>query len=279
VRSSGMTVKWYRYLNPIGLFYNLYGHRSLLQQAVQREVRQRYQGSFLGVAWSLATPLLTLIIYTFVFSVVLKAHFGDSDSPLEYGLTLFAGLIAFNLFAETVSHAPMTIVTKRNFVKRVVFPLEILPVVIMGSGLINALISLLVLIAGLWLVLGSVSSTFILVSLMMMPLIGYALGLSWFFSSLGVFVRDLNPVMLVAIRMLFYLSAVFYPITRVPEEVQHVLQLNPLVGIIDNFRRVVMWNKMPDWTSWAIVTAISFVVMLLGYAWFMKTKRAFADVL
>jgi lipopolysaccharide transport system permease protein len=157
--------------------------------------------------------------------------------------------------------------------------LEILPVVIMGSGLVNALISLLVLIAGLWLVLGSVSSTFMFVVLMMLPLIGYALGLSWFFSSLGVFVRDLNPIMLVAIRMLFYLSAVFYPITRVPQEVQHVLQLNPLVGIIDNFRRVVMWNEAPDWTSWAGVTAISFVVMLLGYAWFMKTKRAFADVL
>jgi lipopolysaccharide transport system permease protein len=115
--------------------------------------------------------------------------------------------------------------------------------------------------------------------LMMLPVIGYALGLSWFFSSLGVFVRDLNPLMIVAMRMLFYLSAVFYPITRAPQEVQAALRLNPLVGIIENFRRVVMWNEAPDWASWVIMTAASFVVMLLGYTWFMKTKRAFADVL
>jgi hypothetical protein len=155
VRSSAAWVRWHHYLNPVGPFYNLYGHRNVLRHSVPRAVRQRYQGSFLGIAWSLATPLLMLIIYTFVFSVILRARFDASEGPAEYGLTLFAGLIAFNLFSETVSHAPMAVVAKRNFVKRVVFPLEILPAVIMGSGLVNAMIGLLVLLAGILLLLGN----------------------------------------------------------------------------------------------------------------------------
>ena len=281
VRSSAMVVRWYRYLNPVGPFYNLYLHRDLLRQFVRREIEGRYRGSYLGIVWSMIQPLLMLLIYTLVFSVIFKARWQtDSNSSTgEFAVTLFAGLIAFNIFSECIMRAPTLIVANPNYVKRVVFPLEILPVTTLGSALFHGLISVAILIVATLLIMGTVSAAMIMLPLAAIPLIGLCLGLGWFLSSLGVYVRDTAYAIGIVVQVLFFMSAIFYPVSAVPQALQPIMYLNPLTTVVESFRRTLIWNQPPQWAPWLIVTVISGVVMLLGYTWFMKTKSGFADVI
>ncbi len=281
MRSSNTGVRWYRYLNPVGPFYNLYLHRDLLRQFVRREIEARYKGSSLGIVWSLITPLLMLAIYTFVFSVILKASWrGEAGGGQgEFAITLFAGLIAFNVFSEMVNRAPGLLVSHPNYVKKVVFPLEILSVSALGAALFQALINMVILVTANLLIAGTISTTIVLLPLVAIPLIGLSLGLSWFLASLGVYVRDIAHIIGLITQILFFMSAIFYPITAVPDAVRPIMHLNPLTGIVDSFRRTLVWGETPDWGAWLAVTLIAGTVLLLGYAWFMKTKAGFADVL
>jgi len=281
LRSSATSVRWYRYMNPVGPLYNLYRNRDLLRQFTQREIEGRYRGSYLGIVWSMILPLMMLAIYTFVFSVIFKAQWqqGVETSQGEFALTLFAGLIAFNIFSECISRAPTSITVNPNYVKKVVFPLEILAASTLGAALFHSMISIAILIVATLLIMGTFSVTIVLLPLAMLPLIGLCLGLGWFLASLGVYVRDTAYAIGIVLQVLFFMSAIFYPVSAVPEALQPIMYLNPLTTIVESFRRVLVWNQSLDWEPWLVVTLISSLMLLLGYTWFMKTKSGFADVI
>jgi lipopolysaccharide transport system permease protein len=256
-------------------------HRQLLVQLSWREVQSRYRGSWLGVAWSLINPLLLLVLYTFVFSVVFQARWSEQadETKLDFALNLFAGLIAYNLFAETIAAAPSLILGNASYVKRVVFPLEALPLARFLSGLVQAGFSLAILLAALVVFRGEIPWTLPLLPIVLLPAALVTLGLAYFLASLGVFVRDIGNLVGLAVTALLFLSPVMYPLSKLPAEMQAVLALNPLSPIVDNFRRVVLECRLPDWGSWAAVTAFGLLLFWAGLTWFVKSKNAFADVL
>jgi lipopolysaccharide transport system permease protein len=268
--------------NPRRILRNLYKQRFLLEQMTRRDVTQRYRGSFLGILWSIITPLLMLVIYTFVFSVVFQARWLPDQENLpmgEFALTLLAGLIPFNYFSEVLNRSTSIVVNHANYVKKVVFPLEILTVMISGTALINSLINLGIFILGSLIFLRSVPATILLLPLVYLPLILLCLGIGWFLAALGVYIRDVGLVVTVVTQVLFFVTPIFYPIGSVPERLQPLIMLNPLTAIVENFRRLSLWGVMPDWNSLIIWGIIGLVVAESGYIWFMGTKKGFADVI
>jgi lipopolysaccharide transport system permease protein len=278
---SGRKEEVWQYANPLKMFQNLWTYRELIGQFTKRQILQKYRGSYLGIFWSLATPLAILLVYTFVFSVIFKARWDAAitDSHAEFALTLFAGLIAFNIFSESTLAASNLIVSQPNYVKKVIFPLEILPVSTVGAAIINSLFSVIILLSGTLSILGTIPWTFVFLPLMYLPLIFICLGLSWFFASLGVFIRDIGHLLGVVVQMLFFLTPIFYPISAIPERFRFYIYLNPLTFIVNHFRRVALFSQMPDWGEFILVTCGTLVVCILGYVWFMKSKKTFADVL
>jgi lipopolysaccharide transport system permease protein len=271
----------FRYLNPLALVSNLWHYRDLLRQFTRREVEGRYRGSFLGVFWSFVNPLLLLLIYTFVFGIVFQARWPESRSTnlQEYALVLFCGITIFSIFGECMNRAPGLIVGVPNYVKKVVFPLEMLPVAALGAALFHALVSLVILLVANLLIAGAIHWTLILLPIVVLPLVFLCLGMTWFLASLGVFVRDSNYVIGLLVQMLFFTSAIFYSPKSIPEPFRSLQAFNPMVLIVENFRRIILWGTLPSWSGLALWLPITGLIMLLGYAWFMKTKKAFADVI
>jgi lipopolysaccharide transport system permease protein len=269
------------YLNPIAMAHNLWRHRDLIRQFTRREIEGRYKGSFLGLFWSFINPLVLLLIYTFVFGVVFKARWPNAktDNLGEFAITLFCGLICFNIFSDSINRAPGMIINFPNYVKKVVFPLEILVVSTLGSALFHALISLSILLAANLLINGTIQWTLVLLPLVVLPLVFLSLGLGWFLASLGVFIRDISYTVALAVQVLFFVTPIFYPLDAIPEPFQTLVRLNPLTSIVENSRRVILWGWMPSWIGWVSWVLATGMLMVLGYAWFMKTKKAFADVI
>lgn len=269
------------HLNPAALVRNLWQHRSLIGQFTRREIEGRYRSSILGVGWSFVTPITLLLIYTFVFGVVFRSRwpgFG-SERLSEFGLVLFAGLTAFNVFSECLLRASGLIVGVPNYVKRVVFPLEVLAISVLGSALFHAAVSLTVLLAAQLVISGRLEPSLAWLPLAALPLVFLSLGLTWFLSSLGVFIRDLGYATGLAVQILFFITPIFYSLDQVPESFRTVMHLNLLTPVIENFRRSIFGGAHPEWTGFVFSIAASGTIMLFGYAWFMKTKKAFADVL
>lgn len=267
-------------LNPITQTRNIWHSRDLIWQLTKREVVGRYRGSLLGLFWSFFNPVLMLTIYTFVFSVVFKARWGTGgESRFEFALILFAGLIVFNLFAECVTRAPSLIASNVNYVKKVVFPLEILPLVTMGAALFHGIVSLGVLLVFYVLISASLPWTIIFVPLVMLPLLLTTLGLSWFLASFGVFLRDVAQTIGLLVTVLMFLSPIFYPMSAIPEKYQFFIYLNPLTFIIEQMRDVLIWGKLPSWSGLCLVMLIGMLVAWFGLVWFQKTRKGFADVL
>ena len=268
--------------NPVRLFLNLWQHRYLIDQMIRRDLGQRYKGSYLGFLWSIINPILLLLIYTFIFSVVFKARWRPTDEnmPLgEFAITLFAGLIPFNLFSEVVNRAPTMVTGNVNYVKKVVFPLEVLVVVGVGTALLTSMINIgIVLIASL-IFLKVIPPTIVFLPLAYIPLVLLNLGLGWFLASLGVYIRDIGQVVSVLTQVLFFMTPIFYPASSVPEKLRFILVLNPLSIIIGDFRDVLLWGNLfpiKEWIFWILLLGI---LTILGYVWFMATKKGFADVI
>lgn len=267
-------------LSPLEIGKSLWHNRELVSSLTQREVIGRYRGSVLGLFWSFFNPVLMLAVYTFVFSVVFKARWNaGSDSRTEFALVLFAGLMVFNLFSECVTRAPSLILSNTNYVKKVVFPLEILPWVTLGSAIFHTLISLVVwlIFYGIFLGIPSVKAGLILV--VVLPLIAFTMGISWFLASLGVYLRDVSQIIGMLTTILMFLSPIFYPVASLPEEYRRVFQMNPLTPTIEMVRDVLIWGKSPDWSLYGISLVIALIVACLGFAWFQQTRKGFADVL
>jgi lipopolysaccharide transport system permease protein len=279
--SKGMRL--FSLLNPIHMVRGLYKNRELIWNLIKREVKSTYQSSFLGVLWPVIVPIVMLLIYTFVFSVVFQAKWstgvGQETPRGEFALILFAGLTAFNFFSSVITRAPGLILAVPNYVKKVVFPLEVLPVVVVGAVFITSLINIVLILVGCLLVLHSLPMTVLLLPLAYIPLILITLGLAWFLSSLGVFVRDIGQAIPVLVQILFFMTPIFYSEDRVPNALRFLIILNPLSSIVEGFRRVLIWNEFIDWRAWGTVTLISALIAILGFAWFSVTKKAFSDVM
>jgi lipopolysaccharide transport system permease protein len=261
---------------------SLLRHRDLIGQMLFRDIRLRYHGSQLGFVWSLLTPLIMLGVYTFVFSTVLRARWdatNDSESAVSFALTMLAGLIPFNLFSEVTNRSPLLVLSVPNYVKKVVFPLEILSVVAVGGALFQSVIYVSVLLVGVAALEGRVSPLLPLLPLAYVPLILLTLGLSWFISALGVYLRDVGQVVGVITQAALFMTPIIYPIEAVPEQLRGILAYNPLTPIIDYFRHVLIWGNPPSWEPWLVVTLGSVVLAFLGHWWFETTKRGFADVM
>jgi len=265
----------------LALIRSLLQHRQLILQMIKRDVIGRYQGSVMGLAWSFLNPIVMLAVYTFVFSVVFKSRWGvgGDESKTQFALVLFVGMIVHGLFAEVLNRAPSVILSNVNYVKRVVFPLEILPVITMGAALFHSVISLLVLLGAFIVFNGYLHWTVIFMPLVLLPFIVLTLGIAWMLTSLGVFVRDIGQTIGIVVTVMMFLSPVFYPVTALPEEFRPFLMANPLTFIIEQSREVMIWGHLPDFTGVALYTIESCVVAWLGFAWFQKTRKGFADVL
>jgi len=260
---------------------NLWRHRELIWQFTRRQVVQRYKGSYMGLLWSFITPLALLLVYTCAFSVILKVSWGRGEVPgghVNYAIMLFAGFVAFNVFSESILSAPHLIVNNPNLVKRVVFPMETLPVDAVGAAFVNSLFGLVILLIGVIAVQGYIPWTIIFLPLIYLPLLLLSAGFTWFFTSLGVFIRDVGHLLAVLIQMLFFLTPIIYPLSSVPESIRFLLYLNPLSFIVNHFRRVIIFGQMPDWGQYSMLTLLAGLVCVLGYIWFMKSKKTFADV-
>ena len=260
---------------------SLWCNRQLINRLSRREVVGRYQGSIIGILWSFLNPLFMLVVYTFVFSVVFKARWGigEDETKIQFAVVLFAGLIVHGLFAEVLNRAPNLVLSNVSYVKKVLFPLEILPGIAMGAALFHSTISLTVLLAAYALFNGYLQWTAVLIPLVLLPLVILTLGLAWVLASLGVFLRDVGQTINIITLVLLFLSPIFYPLTALPKEFQPLIMMNPLTFIIEQTRNVLIWGHAPNWIGLGIYTMVAIGVAWLGFAWFQKTRKGFADVL
>ncbi len=273
------------YVDPLGIMLSapqhLWRQRDLIVQLIQRDVGQRYRGSFLGILWSFINPLILLGVYTVVFSLIFQSRW-QSDretSTAEFAIIMFAGMAAFSFFSEVTNRAPMLILSVPNYVKKVVFPLEIMPLVAIGSALVNSLITCSLVMIGNFLVGGRISATVVFLPLAYLPLILITLGLAWVLSSLGVYIRDVGQAITLVVQMLFFLSPVFWSPAAAPDVLKNVLWINPLTIVLESFRNVLVFGALMDWIAWGFWVVCGSILCMLGYMWFMRTKSGFADVI
>ncbi len=258
---------------------SLIKHRQLILQMIKREVIGRYKGSVIGLAWSFFNPVFMLSVYTIVFSMIFKSRWGGDESRTTFALLLFVGMIVLGLFSEVVNRAPSIILNNVNYVKKVVFPIEILPVIAMGAALFHTLISLSVLLIAFLLFNGFLYWTVIFTPLILLPLVIVTLGISWILAAIGVFLRDVSQTIGLITTVLMFLSPVFYPLTSVPERFRPFIMANPLTFIIEQAREVVIWGRLPNWIGLGAYTLAAIMVAWAGYYLFQKTRKGFADVL
>ncbi|BBV92435.1 ABC transporter permease [Enterobacter roggenkampii] len=262
----------------LSFWYN----KNIIFQMTKRDILGKYKGSAIGVLWSLINPMLMLIIYTLVFSVVFKARWGTGavDEPkTQFAVILFVGLIIHSFISECLVRSPNLILQYSNYVKKVVFPLEILPLVTVLSALFHSAISYVVLCIAFFMFNGYLHWTIIFAPLVFLPLFVLSLGLVWLISSLGVYIRDIGQSIGIIVTILMFLSPVFYPLSALPKTMQSIVLLNPLTYIIEQSRNVIVWGKLPDFYGLSLYLSISIVISTLCYIWFQKTRKGFADVI
>jgi lipopolysaccharide transport system permease protein len=271
-------------LNPFAPVRTLWRSRDLLWQFIIRNIQMRHKGSMLGIVWAILNPLLTLSIYVFVFGFVFGGSFGvvENESRWDYGLGIFLGLAIFQLVAESVAAAPNLITSQPNFVKKVVFPLEVLPAAAVGSSAFHMLITLTMVAIGA--ILGGHPLTVhaLQLPLVVLPILAFSLGLAWFFSALGVFFRDLSLVVGAFISALMFASAIFYPAIRVETQAPGAwafLKFNPLLNTVEMAREAVLWSQPISWTTLGWLYLSGGLTAVIGFACFVRLKRAFADVI
>jgi lipopolysaccharide transport system permease protein len=284
---------WLALLNPWRTIRSLAKHRELLWQLATRAISERHKGSALGVVWLVAQPLLMLSVYTFVFSMVWKATWvvagaasaqasteSASTGMLAFASMVFAGLVVYEIFSTSVAASPVAIVQNPNYVKKVVFPLELLPLSHVVTSVLLCGVGVAVLLIGRLLMGEGISRTVFILPCVVLPMALLASGVSFVLAALGTYFRDIRPIVQgVMLQVLFFMTPIFYPMERVPAWLREYLSLNPLASLVEQSRLVLVQGETPAWRSLALVTLIALVVFQLGYAFFMRAKRGFADVL
>lgn len=267
-------------ISPVEMVSSFWRNRALIGALAKRDLIGRYRGSIMGMLWPFFHPIAMLAVYTFVFGVVFKARWNaGSESKEEFALVLFAGLLVFNLFAECVNRGPGLILSNVSYVKKVVFPLEILPWVALTSAFFHFLMSLAVWFVFHGLFFGTPKPSALLLPVVLLPLIFATIGITWFLASLGVFLRDVAQIVGIATTAAMFLSPVFYPMAALPEPYQTIFSFNPLTPAIEQARLVLIWGRIPVVSAWVVGMTASLLIGWLGFAWFQKTRKGFADVL
>lgn len=253
----------------------------LIYELSKREILSRYKGSLFGNFWALITPVLMLSIYTFVFSEIFKAKWGEGciDSKGSFAVILFAGLIVYTFFAEVINKSPSLIINNQNFVKKIVFPLEILTIVSFMTTLFNMLISFCLLLISAYFIIGGIPLNAFLLPIIVMPLFFMSLGLSWILSAIGVYLRDIGHAVALIMMVLMFLSPIFYPVSAIPEDFRQWIYINPLTSIIESVRNIVIFDHVIDYESLIKSYIVSFHIAVFGLWFFNKLKKGFADVL
>jgi lipopolysaccharide transport system permease protein len=263
-----------------GPFSAFFRYRSLTAELARREVLGRYRGASFGLLWSLISPFLMLIVYTVAFGYILKSRWPHtSGSTSEFALILFLGLIVHGFFAECLTRAPTLIVGNTNLVKRIIFPLEILPWPMVLSALFHVFANCIVFAMLFLLFNHYLPWTIVFLPIVLMPLVIFTVGIVWFLASLGVYMRDISQITGVLATAMLFLSSAIVPVETLPEKYQLVFELNPLTFIINQARAVAIWGNVPNFIGLGIYVVGALVVANLGFIWFNKTKRGFADVL
>jgi len=258
-------------------------NRRLILQLITREIKARYRGTLLGIAWAVLVPIIMLAVYTFVFTVVFQARWETQiDNKASFALILFSGLIIFTIFSEAVNRAPGLMMENSSYIKKIVFPLEALPWVSVGVACFNGLISSVVLLSFYLLTLGLPPATALLIPFAVLPPIFITVGLVFFLSSLGVYLRDMQQLIAVTTSLIMFLSPIFYPLTSIPEKIRPFLYLNPLTISLQQCRNLLFWGtgiSTEDTITYCGYLLVSLLLAHCGFWWFQKTKRGFADVI
>lgn len=268
-------------LNVLALPRIAWRNRSLLWMLSRRNVESRYKGSVLGLVWSFVQPLLMMTVYTVVFGVFFGAKWPGEigRNPWAYPVLVLCGMSTFSIFSESISACCQEIVGNPNYVKKVIFPLELLPLARVLSTVILDLAWFVLLFFGAVFLLGKISFTMLLLPVMLVPLVLFTLGVSFFVSSLSVYLRDTQHLVAVAIQVLFFLTPIFYSLEGIEPSAARILSVSPLAYVVETIRAVFIFGRMPDWPQFGMVTLLCLVIMQLGFVWFEKTKKGFADVL
>lgn len=264
---------------PAGFLRSFWLNRELIIQMTRREVVGRYRGSVMGLAWSFFNPILMLVVYTFVFSEVFQSRWAGQEGKGNFAILLFVGMIIHGLFAECANRAPSLILSNANYVKKVVFPLEILPVVTLGAALFHTAISVAVLLLAQLLISGTLVPTAGFFLLLLLPLCLATLGLCWALAAFGVYLRDVGQIITVLTTVLLFLSPVLYPVSALPPAYRPWLALNPLTYIIEEGRNVLIFGLWPDWFAYARAMAFGLVCAIAGFWLFQRMRKGFSDVL
>lgn len=266
--------------SPAEILKSFYKNWDLIYSLLMREILGRYRGSALGILWSFFNPILMLLVYTFFFSIIFKARWsGAGESKAEFALVLFVGLIIFNLFSECITRAPTIILANANYVKKVIFPLEVLPIVNLGAASFHLLISLMVWLVFYFIFFGVPPITILFFPIILLPMLMLILGISWFLASLGVYLRDVSQLTGLAVTALMFISPIFFPLSALPEQYQKILIFNPLTQEIEMMRNALILGSAPEWSIYLLYLVISSLIAFLGFAWFQKTRKGFADVI
>lgn len=255
--------------------------RQLFLKLLRRDFSERYRGSYLGFLWALLLPILSLLVFTFFFGVVFQVRWGgnSSGSLTDLALTLFIGLALYNFLAECLTRAPAVIVNHANYVKHVIFPLEMLPAILVASAFLVLLITLLAILLMQAVIGTGLSLSILLAPLALLPLLLFLLGMSWFLAALGVYIRDLQMLVMPLTQLLMFLSPVFYPISALPAALRPWLQLNPLALSIEQMRGLLLFNQPLHWPAYLLSLFAAILTLLFGFWWFVRTRKGFADVL
>lgn len=269
-------------VSPLRLIKDTWNHRRLIANLAEREIVGRYRGSFIGIFWSFLTPLLMLTVFTFVFGEIFQARWagtGQSAGPLDFAVALFAGLLIFYFFSECIGRAPSQVIENANYVKKVVFPLEILAMVTMIAAFFHLITGYVILILLMLISSWTFSWHVMLTPLLLMPFVLVVIGFSWALSALGVYLRDIGQMVAPILTAMMFLSPIFYPLSTVDEKYAWIYNLNPLTFVIEQVRAVMLHGQLPDWPGFAIYTIIGLLIAYGGFAIFQKTRKGFADVL
>jgi len=259
--------------------WELPGRSELVLSLARRELAARYRGSVLGVLWAILTPVVMIAIFTFIFAGIFQARFGASSSPWDYAIYLFCGLLPWTMFQETLLQAAGSIVSRANLVKRVVFPLETLPLAQALAALGNQMFGTIALLIAMLAIRHELHLTTLWLPILIVPQMLLTLGAAWLIASLGVFLRDIAQVMSLVLMAWMYLTPIIYPESIVPERYRFYVNLNPFTALIRCYRWILVEGSPPDWAGLAYFTGVAIVAFVLGYWWFAKTRRNFADVI
>lgn len=260
-------------------FASVWGNRGLIRTLVRRDVLSRYTGSFGGAFWAVLNPLLLMMTYFFVFGIVMNTKFGNDPSRTGFALYFLAGMLPWLAMSEALGRAPFVLSEHRNFIKKLVFPVETLPVNLVVSGLVTEAFGLALFIGALLVIRGHVGLSALWLPLALIPQVLLTAGLTWFLSALAVFVRDLGQVIGYLLTVLMFLTPIFYPESAVPPVAAGAMKFNPIYVLVRAYRATLLEDRAPDFASLAALGAISLIVLILGHAWFYKLRKSFPDLI